>query len=123
MVVLVRGRAPLLELTFDQDKFGRIEGLKVAICGDVLHSRVARSNIWGLLKLGADVAVAVTGIAGPGGGTEEKPVGTVCFGWVAGNLTESTRVMFPGSRQEVRERAVQFALWRLWRMVGPAGMA
>jgi aspartate carbamoyltransferase catalytic subunit len=34
-----------------------MEGLKVAICGDVLHSRVARSNIWGLKKLGAEVAV------------------------------------------------------------------
>jgi aspartate carbamoyltransferase catalytic subunit len=40
-----------------RDKFGKLEGLKVAICGDVLHSRVARSNIWGLLRLGAEVAV------------------------------------------------------------------
>ena len=47
----------LLDLLTLRDKFGRIEGLKVAICGDVLHSRVARSNIWGLLKLGAEVAV------------------------------------------------------------------
>ncbi len=47
----------LLDLLTLRDKFGKIEGLKVAICGDVLHSRVARSNIWGLLKLGAEVAV------------------------------------------------------------------
>jgi aspartate carbamoyltransferase catalytic subunit len=47
----------LLDLLTLRDHFGRIEGLKVAICGDVLHSRVARSNIWGLTKLGADVAV------------------------------------------------------------------
>ena len=47
----------LLDLLSLRDKFGKIEGLKVAICGDVLHSRVARSNIWGLLKLGAEVAV------------------------------------------------------------------
>ena len=47
----------LLDLLTLRDKFGTIEGLKVAICGDVLHSRVARSNIWGLLKLGAEVAV------------------------------------------------------------------
>ncbi len=47
----------LLDLLTLQDRFGRIEGLKVAVCGDVLHSRVARSNIWGLLKLGAEVAV------------------------------------------------------------------
>jgi aspartate carbamoyltransferase catalytic subunit len=47
----------LLDLLTLRDKFGKIEGLKVAICGDVLHSRVARSNIWGLTKLGAEVAV------------------------------------------------------------------
>ncbi|HET9515655.1 MAG TPA: aspartate carbamoyltransferase catalytic subunit [Gemmatimonadales bacterium] len=47
----------LLDLLTLRDKFGRLEGLKVAICGDVLHSRVARSNIWGLLHLGAQVAV------------------------------------------------------------------
>jgi len=48
----------LLDLLTLRDRFGRIEGLKVAICGDVLHSRVARSNIWGLLKLGAEVALS-----------------------------------------------------------------
>lgn len=47
----------LLDLLTLRDRFGRIEGLKVCICGDILHSRVARSNIWGLLKLGAEVAV------------------------------------------------------------------
>ena len=47
----------LLDLLTLRDHFGRIEGLKVALCGDVLHSRVARSNIWGLLKLGAEVAM------------------------------------------------------------------
>jgi aspartate carbamoyltransferase catalytic subunit len=47
----------LLDLLTLRDHFGRIEGLKVCICGDVLHSRVARSNIWGLKKLGAEVAV------------------------------------------------------------------
>jgi aspartate carbamoyltransferase catalytic subunit len=47
----------LLDLLTLRDRFGRIDGLKVCIVGDVLHSRVARSNIWGLLKLGAEVAV------------------------------------------------------------------
>ena len=47
----------LLDLLSIRDKFGTIEGLKVCICGDILHSRVARSNIWGLLKLGAEVGV------------------------------------------------------------------
>jgi nicotinamide-nucleotide amidase len=61
-------------------------------------------------------AIGVTGIAGPDGGTEEKPVGTVCFGWVLGQREEQARFVFPGSREEVRERAAQFALHRLLRL-------
>ena len=47
----------LLDMLTIRSHLGRIEGLKVCIVGDVLHSRVARSNIWGLRKLGAEVAV------------------------------------------------------------------
>ena len=47
----------LLDLLTIRDKHGRIEGLKVCLVGDILHSRVARSNIWGLSKLGAEVGV------------------------------------------------------------------
>ncbi|MEE2900586.1 MAG: aspartate carbamoyltransferase catalytic subunit [Gemmatimonadota bacterium] len=47
----------LLDLLTIRDHRGRIEGLKVCIVGDILHSRVARSNLFGLVKLGADVAV------------------------------------------------------------------
>ncbi len=51
----------LLDLYTIREKLGKIEGLKVLIVGDITHSRVARSNIWGLKKLGAEVRVA-----GPG---------------------------------------------------------
>ena len=47
----------LLDLLTLRDRFKRLEGIKVCIVGDVLHSRVARSNIWGLKKMGAEVAV------------------------------------------------------------------
>src|SRR5256886_7585668 len=47
----------LLDLLSIRDKHGKIAGLKVCLVGDVLHSRVARSNLWGLTKLGAEVAV------------------------------------------------------------------
>jgi aspartate carbamoyltransferase catalytic subunit len=47
----------LLDMLTLRDHFGRLAGVKVCILGDVLHSRVARSNIWGLKKLGAEVAV------------------------------------------------------------------
>jgi len=48
----------LLDLFTIREKKGRIEGLNVSIIGDILHSRVARSDIWGLLKLGANVTIA-----------------------------------------------------------------
>ncbi len=47
----------LLDLLTMRDTLGRLEGLKVALIGDIAHSRVARSNIWGLRKMGADVVV------------------------------------------------------------------
>jgi len=47
----------LLDLYTIKEKKGRIQGLRIAIVGDIAHSRVARSNIWGLTKLGADVCI------------------------------------------------------------------
>ncbi len=48
----------LLDIFTIREKKGRIQGLNVSIIGDILHSRVARSNIWGLLKLGANITIA-----------------------------------------------------------------
>jgi len=60
---------------------------------------------------GADVAVAVTGIAGPDGGSPEKPVGTVWFGWSRGGApAETEMVQFPGDREAVRRQTVAHAL-------------
>jgi aspartate carbamoyltransferase catalytic subunit len=55
----------LLDIFTLKEKLGRIEGLKVAIVGDIAHSRVARSNIWGLTKLGAAVTVCAPKILIP----------------------------------------------------------
>jgi nicotinamide-nucleotide amidase len=60
--------------------------------------------------LGADVGVSITGIAGPGGGTVEKPVGTVCFAWYGPGLDETDIVRFRGDRTQVRAKAVGHAL-------------
>jgi nicotinamide-nucleotide amidase len=59
----------------------------------------------------ADWALAITGIAGPSGGSPDKPVGTVCFGWAGpdGRLLAETR-RFQGSRAEVRAQSVEHAL-------------
>jgi len=59
----------------------------------------------------ADFAVAVTGIAGPDGGTPDKPVGTVCFGWIGpDDEPETESCLFSGDRDEVRRRSVAHAL-------------
>lgn len=59
----------------------------------------------------AHISVSVTGIAGPGGGTPEKPVGMVCFAWAGRGLpTTSMTRHFPGSRADVRRASVTAAL-------------
>ncbi|MGE2717085.1 competence/damage-inducible protein A [Mycolicibacterium litorale] len=64
-----------------------------------------------LRRFGADVAVAVTGIAGPGGGTETKPVGTVCFCVLeSGGEPVVRTVRLPGNRSDVRERSTTVAM-------------
>lgn len=59
----------------------------------------------------ADIAVAISGIAGPDGGSDEKPVGTVCIAWYnaySGHKTET--YLFVGDRSEVRTQAIRLAL-------------
>ena len=78
----------------------------------------AREMAGGALRIyGADFAVSVTGIAGPDGGSESKPVGTVCFGFASDRGTRTMRRKLPGNREEVRTRTVRFALSELWRMI------
>ncbi|MDI3322938.1 nicotinamide-nucleotide amidohydrolase family protein [Pontibacterium granulatum] len=63
------------------------------------------------VKAGADLAIAISGIAGPGGGSTEKPVGTVCFGVaVEGEPAVTETRLFKGDRHQVREQAVDYAL-------------
>jgi nicotinamide-nucleotide amidase len=69
-----------------------------------------------LQRFGADTAVSTTGVAGPGGGTEAKPVGTVCFGIALANGSTDVRTMrLPGSRFDVRERSTTVAMHLLRR--------
>lgn len=67
----------------------------------------------GLKVAGADWSVAVTGIAGPDGGSADKPVGTVWFAWANNKDTFSKKCLFSGSRIDVRQQAVDFGLSEL----------
>jgi nicotinamide-nucleotide amidase len=68
-------------------------------------------------RFGTDLAIAITGIAGPAGGSAEKPVGLVWLAVADREGTETHRVVFPGGRHDIRVRACQYALWRAWLRV------
>jgi nicotinamide-nucleotide amidase len=81
---------------------------------------VAEAMAAGALKrFNADTAVAITGIAGPGGGTPEKPVGTVCFTVKLADGATTTRILqLPGNRSDIRERSTTVAMHLLRRLLG-----
>lgn len=83
--------------------------------GAVSTETAAGMAIGALKHSRAGMAVSITGIAGPGGGSSGKPVGTVCFGWcergVTGiNAPETDRQQFLGDREAIRRAAVLYAL-------------
>ncbi len=81
-----------------------------------LHGAVSRETVLemvsgALVTSGASIAVAVTGIAGPGGGTEDKPVGTVWVGWKRrGGYPKAELFQFEGDRESVRRQTVVASL-------------
>jgi nicotinamide-nucleotide amidase len=96
--------------------------LKVPIETLEAHGAVSEETVRAMAEgaqrlFSADCTIAVTGIAGPGGGTPDKPVGTV---WLAGRVHTATRALkrvFPGDRDEIRRRATQAALDLLRRLL------
>lgn len=87
--------------------------------GAVSEETAAAMALGALAHSRADIALGVTGIAGPGGGSADKPVGTVCFSWCRGNETPQTSTRrFLGDRAAVRRQAVMFALEGLLRRIG-----
>ena len=81
-----------------------------------VSEEVARAMARGVVRaFGADAGLAVTGVAGPGGGSAEKPVGTVWYAVHLDGRTEARRSTFPGERRAVRERSAQAVLALLHR--------
>ena len=84
---------------------------------------VARAMAQGAQRnAGANIGVSITGIAGPTGGTAEKPVGTVCFGWTTPNtggedVTTCQTKLFSGDRQSIRQQATEHALVGLLQLL------
>ena len=84
--------------------------------------KVAEAMALGVARrFGSSAGIGVTGIAGPGGGTEEKPVGSVWYAAVLGDRIEARFDRFPGDRDAVRERAAQAAMALLLERLGGFG--
>ena len=101
-------------VTYTNDSKQELLGVKQSTLdryGAVSEEVVAEMARGALDNSNAEVSLSISGIAGPGGGTPEKPVGTVCFGWCvanAGPFTETVR--FEGDRDAIRSQAVVHAL-------------
>lgn len=99
-----------LQLGVSDELFPRVG----AVSREVVEAMVAGA----LPRSGADIAVAVSGIAGPDGGSAEKPVGTVWLAWKRGEQVFSERRLYAGDREAVRRQTVATALAGLLRLAG-----
>jgi len=84
-----------------------------------VSQQVVEAMVLGLLdRCDADIGVSISGIAGPGGGSEQKPVGTVWIAWAKpGQLSEAIKFNFTGNRSQIRLQAVLEALSGVQRLI------
>ena len=99
-----------------------VKGATLEKYGAVAEEVVREMAAGALARSHAQVVVAVSGVAGPGGGTPEKPVGTVCFAWgMKDGKPRSETKRFPGDREAVRRASVEHALKGVLALLaGPA---
>ncbi len=115
-LVNVSGASDVLKssmVTYAEEAKVRFLGVKKETLAEfgVVSEQTAREMAEGVLRLAeADVALSVTGIAGPGGGSEEKPVGLVYIGCNVRDSVTVKRYIFDGDRLQVREQSVIAAL-------------
>lgn len=86
------------------------------------HGAVSKEVVLAMARgvqglLGTHAALAVSGIAGPGGGSPEKPVGTVWIAWVLGDAACSERFLFSGTRLQIKRQTATVALEGMMRML------
>lgn len=106
--VTYSNRQKSLQLGVPEALFASVGAVSREVVEAMAHGACQRS--------GASLAVAVSGIAGPDGGTPDKPVGTVWLAWQSGEQVFSCRCQFAGDRQAVREHTVERALEGLLRL-------
>jgi nicotinamide-nucleotide amidase len=94
-----------------------VDGTDLERDGAVSEAVVRQMALGVARRMGAEVGVGVTGVAGPGGGTDEKPVGTVWYAVAVDGHVEARLERFSGDRSAVRERAAQAAFFLLLRLL------
>ena len=104
-----------------KQEFLGVSETTLAQYGAVSEETVREMAIGAKRAAKTDVAVAITGIAGPTGGTDEKPVGLVWSAVAMGDVVRTRSFVMPGDRNEVRERAAQMALALLYDMLVSPG--
>jgi nicotinamide-nucleotide amidase len=101
-----------------QDMLG-VQNATLATHGAVSEATVLEMARGALTHSPADISLAISGIAGPGGGTPKKPVGTVCIAWAQRDGTQlATTCRLAGDREEIRARAVAAALRGVIELLG-----
>lgn len=126
-VTAIAGSSQWFERGFvTYSNIAKIEMLGVRASTIERHGAVSeatvREMVAGALRYShAQVALAVSGIAGPGGGSPEKPVGTVWLVWGGAARTHAVRRLFPGDRDAIRRQAVSAALQGMLEWVNDAG--
>ena len=108
-------------VTYSNESKERILGVSRGSLVDygAVSEAVAREMAEGSLKVyGSDIAASVTGIAGPGGGTSEKPVGTVWMAVTDGRRTVAYENHFEGSREEIRRLTAEVLMVRILEFIG-----
>lgn len=122
-IVNVPGASSVLNeayITYSNEAKHRLVGVNEETLENygAVSEETAMEMVTGVAKrTGANCAIAVTGIAGPGGGTAEKPVGTVYAGLYCNGITEVTRYNFSGDRTEIRSKTVASVLEKMIKMI------
>ena len=107
-------------VTYSNDAKRELLGVRettLARHGAVSEEAAREMALGALARSKATVALAVTGIAGPTGGSAAKPVGTVCFAWARGREARSETQLFKGDRESVRRQSVVHALEGVLRLL------
>ncbi|MCG6658391.1 CinA family protein [Halomonas campisalis] len=122
-ITAVAGSSDYFEVgyvTYSNAAKTRLLGVPEAVLAE--HGAVSREVVEAMVAgacrdSGAGLGVAISGVAGPGGGSPDKPVGTVWFAWGDAGHQQAECRHFPGDRRAVRERAVREALIGLLRLL------